>query len=158
MAYNREKAIAYAHRWAFSRNPAFYDFSLIGGDCTNFISQCLYAGGLPMNYTPETGWFYINLNRRTPSWSGVEPFFRFLTTNTAAGPRALIVPPAWIIPGDIVQLSFNGETYAHSLLVVEVGNPPDNSNILIATHTFDSDYRPLDSWENVNYRYLHIIG
>lgn len=26
------------------RSPAYYDFSRIGGDCTNFASQGLYAG------------------------------------------------------------------------------------------------------------------
>ena len=49
--YDRAKAVAYAHQWAYSRNPAYYDFSAIGGDCTNFVSQCLRAGGAPMNYT-----------------------------------------------------------------------------------------------------------
>ena len=42
--YNRQAAVAYAHKWAFGRNPAFFDFSELGGDCTNFASQCLYAG------------------------------------------------------------------------------------------------------------------
>ena len=37
--YDRERAVAYAHQWAYSRNPAYYDFSVLGGDCTNFISQ-----------------------------------------------------------------------------------------------------------------------
>ena len=27
-----------------SRNPAYLDFHGLGGDCTNFVSQCLYAG------------------------------------------------------------------------------------------------------------------
>ena len=35
--------VNYARKWAFSRNPAYYDFENIGGDCTNFVSQCLYA-------------------------------------------------------------------------------------------------------------------
>ena len=48
--YNREKAIEYANTWAYGRNPAYYDYSNLGGDCTNFISQCLYAGGGIMNY------------------------------------------------------------------------------------------------------------
>ena len=37
--YNRELAVAYAHRWAYGRNPEFFDFQGIGGDCTNFASQ-----------------------------------------------------------------------------------------------------------------------
>ena len=54
MEYNREKAIEYAHRWAFFRNPNFTNFDEMGGDCTNFVSQCLLAGGAMMNTTPIT--------------------------------------------------------------------------------------------------------
>ena len=39
--YNREAAVSYARRWALGRNPAYMDYELWGGDCTNFISQCL---------------------------------------------------------------------------------------------------------------------
>ena len=57
--YNRKAAVAYAHHWACSRNPRFYDYENIGGDCTNFASQCLYAGTDIMNFTPVFGWYYI---------------------------------------------------------------------------------------------------
>ena len=59
--YNRERAVEYAHKWAFSRNPRYYDFQNIGGDCTNFASQVIYAGCGEMNYTPTFGWYYIIL-------------------------------------------------------------------------------------------------
>ena len=42
--YDRSAAVTYAHRWAFGRNPRYYNFDELGGDCTNFASQCLYAG------------------------------------------------------------------------------------------------------------------
>ena len=158
--YDRERAVAYAHQWAYSRNPAYYDFSVLGGDCTNFISQCLRAGGAPMNYTPVTGWFYNSLSSRAPAWSGVEELSRFLTRNQGKGPSASPGGPADMRPGDVVQLSFDGTRYGHSLLVVAVEEreTPEYPNILVATHTFDSDYRPLDSWTDVDYRYLHIGG
>lgn len=35
LLYDREAAVAYAHRWAMGRNPAYLDFHGIGGDCTN---------------------------------------------------------------------------------------------------------------------------
>lgn len=54
--YNRGLALAYAKRYALSRNNAYLDFSSLGGDCTNFVSQCLYAGARKMNYTPVFGW------------------------------------------------------------------------------------------------------
>ncbi len=28
--YDREKAVAYAHKWAYGRNPAYGDFSEMG--------------------------------------------------------------------------------------------------------------------------------
>ena len=49
--YNREAAVSYARRWALGRNPAYMDYELWGGDCTNFISQCLRSGQIPMDYT-----------------------------------------------------------------------------------------------------------
>ena len=42
--YNRQKCLEYANQWALSRNPKYYDYEKIGGDCTNFASQCIYAG------------------------------------------------------------------------------------------------------------------
>ena len=48
--YNRLAAVQYAHKWAYGRNPAFYDYEQIGGDCTNFASQCVYAGSGIMNF------------------------------------------------------------------------------------------------------------
>jgi len=76
--YNRRAAVEYAHRWAFDRNPRFYDYDGIGGDCTNFASQCLYAGTGVMNYTPTFGWYYFDANHKAPAWTGVEFFYNFL--------------------------------------------------------------------------------
>lgn len=56
--YDRKAAVEYAHEWAYFRNPAFYNYQLLGGDCTNFASQCIYAGSKVMNYTPVFGWYY----------------------------------------------------------------------------------------------------
>ena len=50
-------------------NPKYYNFQNIGGDCTNFASQVLYAGSGIMNYTPTFGWYYINVNDRAPAWT-----------------------------------------------------------------------------------------
>jgi hypothetical protein len=34
LPYNRIAAVDYAHEWAFRRNPAYADFSEMGGDCS----------------------------------------------------------------------------------------------------------------------------
>ena len=32
--YDRAAAVRYAHEWAYGRNPRYYDYELLGGDCT----------------------------------------------------------------------------------------------------------------------------
>lgn len=154
--YNRDAALAYAAKWAFGRNPAYSDFSKWGGDCTNFISQCIYAGAGVMNFTRDTGWYYRSLNDRAAAWSGVEYLHRFLTRNKGAGPVAVHSSPRELMPGDIIQLCFKGSVFSHSLLLLSKGTPPEPENMLIATHTYDAYNRPLASYEYKQARYLHI--
>ena len=104
LPYDRAAAVRYAHLWAYGRNPRYYDYEGIGGDCTNFASQCIYAGAGVMNDTPTFGWYYINANDKAPAWTGVEYLYNFLTRRTpSAGPFAGEVSPERIRPGDIVQ-------------------------------------------------------
>lgn len=157
--YRRAAAVAYAHRWAFGRNPQFYDYEEIGGDCTNFASQCLYAGSGIMNYTPIFGWYYISANDKAPAWTGVEYFRNFLLRDEISpGPFAEEVGLKELLPGDFVQFNFKGEVFSHTPIVVSVGTPPRPGNILLAAHSYDADYRPLDSYVYQEIRYLHILG
>lgn len=154
--YDREKAVAYAHQWAYGRNPRYYNFEELGGDCTNFASQCLFAGSGVMNPTPTFGWYYYSLNSRAPAWTGVEFLYRFLTRNTGVGPVAVEVDISEVVPGDLVQISFNGWSYGHDPVIVEVGEDPSPANILVAAHTYDVDYNPIENYEYQKLRFLHI--
>lgn len=157
--YDRAKAVKYAHQWALGRNPAYADFENIGGDCTNFASQVIYAGSGVMNYTPVYGWYYINEGNRTASWTGVDYLYGFLVGNTRSGPFAELVDVGDIEPGDVIQLSFSGGGhYNHSPVVVQTGNPPSINNILVAAHTDDQDNYPLTGYEWVSVRFIHILG
>lgn len=157
--YNRAEAVEYAHKWAHSRNPIYYNYDLLGGDCTNFASQCLFAGSKIMDHTPVFGWYYLDANRKSPSWTGVEFLSGYLLRKRVSkGPVALESSIEKIQTGDILQLSFKGGAFVHSLLVVDIAGPPRGKNILIATHTFDSDYRPLSTYSYSDIRYLHITG
>ena len=158
MRYNRTAAVEYAHRWAFSRNSAFSDFSLLGGDCTNFASQCIYAGSGVMNYTPVTGWYYVSLNRRAPAWTGVNELYKFLVNNRNTGPQARLCRLDEIENGDIIQLRFVGmDTFSHCPVVVDKGDgTPDT--ILVAAHSLDSDNRPLSSYAYEELRPVNIFN
>ena len=158
MPYNREAARDYALKWAYGYNPDFYNFDKLGGDCTNFASQVLYAGGLPMNYTPTLGWYYISLNDRAPAWTGVNEFYRFLTTNTGVGPKAREVGIDEIQLADIVQINYGrDQSFDHTPVIVDVGekNP---ETILLAAHSCPAKNRPLSTYDYVDVRFLHIIN
>lgn len=157
MEYNRAAAVAYANEWAYARNPEFYDFSDLGGNCTNFASQCLFAGSGVMNYTPIYGWYYVSLNNRAPAWTGVDELYRFLTTNRGPGPRARLVTLAEIREGDIIQIRFTDEgRFDHTPVVVDAGNNTP-STILLAANSYDANCRPLSTYRYVSLRPLHII-
>ena len=144
-------AVEYAKRWAFSRNPAYADFDGLGGDCTNFISQCVFASGAPMNFTRDVGWYYRDLNDRAAAWTGVEFFYRFLTDNKGVGPFGSVIPLSAAETGDVIQLGDDTGFY-HSLLVVDVldGQP------YVAAHTSDAFERPLFSYMFDRCRVLRI--
>lgn len=157
--YNRTEAIQYAHKWAFKRNPAYYNFEKIGGDCTNFVSQCLFAANGTMNFVRDTGWYYSDTSDRAAAWSGVEFLYNFLTSNEAEGPFGREVEINDIVAGDIIQLKFFGmDRFSHTLLVIETGAYPSIENTKVATHDNDCDYFPVKGYNYENIRFIHIDG
>ncbi len=48
-SYSAKKAVAYANKYCDKRNKEYHDYSNEGGDCANFVSQCLIAGGLSLS-------------------------------------------------------------------------------------------------------------
>lgn len=151
--YDRNAAVAYANKWALGRNPAYYDFQKLGGDCTNFASQCIYAGADVMNYTPATGWYYNSADSRAAAWTGVEFLYGFLVRNRSVGPYAHVVPSEEVQPGDIVQLGDGNGYFYHSPVITAV-----TPQILVAAHTFDARDRPLANYDFAQARFLHIDG
>ena len=157
--YDRRAAVSYAHRWAYGRNPAYYDYEHLGGDCTNFASQCIFAGSGIMNFTPTFGWYYIDANQKSPSWTGVPYLYNFLTRDgVAVGPVGEPCAMEDLRPGDLIQLSFKGDGFQHSPVVVAVRFPIVPENILVAAHSSDADNRPLSTYEYRDIRFLHMIG
>lgn len=152
--YDREAAAAYAKKWALTRNPAFFNFDPYGGDCTNFTSQCVFAGCGVMNYTPTTGWYYKSSYDRTPSWTGVMFFYNFMVNNRGVGPYMREASREEMMIGDVVQLGTSSGRFYHTPFIVRV----TPTEIYVATHTYDSYMRPLSSYIYERIRYLHVEG
>lgn len=154
--YNRKAVVDYARKWALSRNPKYYNFDDVGGDCTSFASQCIYAGSQIMNYTKEKGWYYHNGNNKSPSWSGVEYLYQFLIYNKGIGPQGFETSQHKIEVGDIAQLSFDKSQFGHTLVIVDIENKFTLGGIKIASHTWDSLDKPISEYSFQKIRWIHI--
>ena len=152
--YDRRRAYDYALRWAYKRNPLFYDFSDSGGDCTAFVSQCIFAGCCRMNFTETFGWYYVSADDRAPAWTGVEFLYNFLTSNTGDGPFGVESELRALRTGDVIQLADDKGDFYHTLLVI--GRYA--GDILVASHTLDSFARPLSSYSYASLRGIRIEG
>jgi hypothetical protein len=154
VSYNRTRAVAYAKTWALKRNPNYLNFDKLGGDCTNFASQCIFAGSGVMNYTPVLGWYYNNSQDRTASWSGVQYLANFLISNKGIGPYAIETDQKNLKIGDIVQLGRNEREFYHTPVVTGI----EENTIFVCAHSYDAYMRPLSTYTYEAIRFLHIQG
>lgn len=152
--YDREKALKYAKEWAFKRNPKYLNFERIGGDCTSYVSQCIYAGCGVMNYTPIYGWYYKSSYDRSPSWSGVEFLYNFLIDNKTSGPFGIESAITNIEPADIIQLGNSDGQFYHNVII----NKIEKNKVFVSAHSEDSYMRPLNTYDFDKLRFIHIIG
>lgn len=151
IVFDRKKCVAYAEEWAFSFNPRFYNFTDLGGDCTNFVSQCLFFGGIGMNFA-QYGWYYVDLNDRAPAWTGVEAFWRFATNNTEYGLQITPCNQTDLELGDVIQLGTETVFY-HTLLVTGFRSAPFRTEPLVAAHDYPAFNAPLSGYSYKRIRF-----
>jgi len=157
-SYDRLAAVKYAERWWNSYNPAYKKFAV---DCTNYVSQCLFAGGAPMRGAPvrEQGWWYKN-NNWSYSWS-VSHSMRWYLSGSTQGLQGKEVEKAEDLnPGDIICYDFQGDgRWDHTTFVVakdQEGMP------LVNAHTENSrnrywSYEDSTAWTpNIKYKFFRI--
>jgi hypothetical protein len=142
--YNREAAVTYAHKWWNGFNPNFRFFSV---DCTNYVSQILYAGGFPIFYTGKqnSGWWYLGNGGQDDKWSfswSVAHSLRWYLDSKNNLQVELIKTPNELLPGDIISYDWDGDgVWQHNTVVVGhniYGQP------LVNAHTTNSQYRYWD--------------
>ena len=152
--YLRGRVVTYAQKYALVRNPLFFTFEGIGGNCTNFASQCILAGSCVMNFEAIYGWFYLSPNRRAPAWTGVEFLYNFLTTNDGVGPFGRDADITEAMVGDIIQLQNQENLFYHTLVITGF----TENDTLVCANSVDSLDRPLSSYDYKALRVIHIDG
>lgn len=162
--YRRDLAAAYADRWWNAGNPAYELFEV---NCTNYVSQCLFAGNAPMDYTGRrgNGWWYKGRTKGQEwwsySWAVSNSMTAFLSAARKSGLRATTVQTAGELQlGDVITYDWNGDgRFQHSTIVTafdSAGQPLVNANTVASRHRY-WDYRDSYAWTPATrYRFFHI--
>lgn len=165
--YNRSKAKAYIDNYWENYNPAYPTFHGGGGDCANFVSQVIYAGGMPWvddgnpnHYTWFNNWYCKpgasnkdGDKRISLSWKLAASFKRHLEKRAA---KTLVISykdaihnmkdlSRQVFVGDPVQFCYADGTPYHTLIVTGYAwdKAAGLSDIVLASHTIDSNRRSL---------------
>lgn len=133
-SYNRTAAVNYALTWCDTFNLQYGDYSGRGGDCANFVSQCLKAGGLNL-YDPCKHAWDPELWGKGGTYPHIKDLVNFLECIAEED-----YDPSCVRPGDVALYldPQTGEPF-HSLIVTDV-NP-----VRVASHTYPRCGVPLDA-------------
>ena len=141
-------------------NRSYADFTGVGGDCTNYASQILRAGGSAFNSSSSSGimgdsyWYYRDSSNRSTSWTASRNLKNFLlrSVNTL-GPKATTVSKYGDLDvGSIVFLTRSGTPY-HSIIVAESGGDP-----MVSAHTSDYYGRYSNRYSGITHIKAHVRG
>ena len=144
VAYNGTAAATYADTYWQSYNPAWPSFARKGGDCTNFVSQALHAGGIAMRPSPPfdgaDAWYMLQSKGRrwsySLSWINVQSHRAFLMSLpgvTQVGSYHGVAPGQVVASnasqGDVVLYDWEADgVYDHeSIVVASQGTNPDGT-------------------------------
>jgi hypothetical protein len=158
--YDRLKAVQYAERWWNSYNPAFKKFE--ENDCTNYISQCLYAGGAPMRGYPKRGHgWWIRGNNWSWSWPIAHAFSLYLGSSKTGLRAREVSRPDQLMLGDVICYDFEGDgRFNHNTIVTGwdyygmplVNAHTTNSRLRYWSYTDSTAYTP-----NIKYKFFTIV-
>lgn len=140
--YAKAAACSYALIWGGSaRNPEYHDYSYEGGDCANFTSQCLHAGGMTFTGTWAPDLYqFINVNGQRDM---------LINTGRADGYYQKIptYPDGKDATGTVVHYT-NGSSWYHAVIITKDLNNGAYSGLRVTGHTADVINGPI--WPDIS--------
>lgn len=165
--YNRDKAKEYIDKYWNNYNPAYPSFQGGGGDCANFVSQILYAGGMqwqygdnPQNYIKADAWYCkpgatnkdgdrrISFTWKVAAsfknhWVGRASKHIMMTNKEAKENMDEIIMQMRI--ADVVQFCYADGKPWHTLAITDIASAINKKDIILASHTYNSNTRSLNN-------------
>lgn len=134
--YNRSAAVTYATTYVYSPNTSVWcDYSSSGGDCTNFVSQCLEKGGWTMlrvgSFCSTSSWYHngagkcyntSTIKNHSCSWTQAADMQSLLSVSNRVVPASY--PASSLELGDIIQLKNSSGIAYHTMIVTTAGSIP----------------------------------
>lgn len=158
--YQREAAVSYSDSWVGQRNTEWSDFTGRGGNCQNFVSQCLLAGGIPMDDQGDAVWSWDSEGSHSASWVGVDEFYRYASQNSGYGLQAEADAGYYDgEPGDLLRMG-SDTNWNHIVIIAEVIRDQEGNVVdyLINSNTSDVKDFPVSAYPNVKQRLMKIYG
>ncbi len=182
--YDRDEVYNWAHSHWNNYSKEYLNFGdekWKGGDCTNFVSQCLRAGGAVNDRSGDFQWYYdkkgtLATSHDTYSWTwstarGLNNILLGNYKNHEFGPKASqkviggddqydTSIGEYVLPGDLIQYHWkNKSAITHAAVIVGMiyNSAKSRYEPVIAEHTEDSWFTP---WTNNAYKtyFVHITG
>jgi hypothetical protein len=162
--YNPSCAVAYAAKYYNAETTRDSLFYILDYDCTNFVSQCVWAGYVGFdadsidtfkNYIAKKNGmlyneWYAGTGGGANSWENAAALFEYMVNSKAAGPNATTdfsdynakhhyrtISAASINVGDVIQLWYRTR-YSHSIIITRKTNNTSNcgyGDIYYSGHT-----------------------
>ena len=167
--YDREKALEYASKYVKKRNSQQWGvYDDFGGNCQNFGSQVLYAGGIPMDLVGPDIWKYYGdavdnssaQTGRSYSWTGAPVFNVYAANNEGFGLVATVDANIYSAEaGDILQVGPRKGEISHTNVVIGTVSQDDQViDVLFNSNTNNRINWPLSASLSSNYSLIKVHG
>lgn len=172
--YSGSSAATYADTYWSSYNSHWPSFANQGGDCTNFVSQALYAGGILMRTSPQysgTAAWYMLQNRKRWSWSAPwvnsqdnSTFLLQTLPGVTQGTSSFGVAPGQVVAsnaseGDIVLYDWNNDgIYDHEAIIATPDGQTVDAHTSNRFHAYWTLAQYNSAWQTTRITVLHITA
>lgn len=140
--YDPDKVVEYADKYVSHSatggnvdkgfyNSVYHNYNDMGGDCANYTSQCIAAGGMPQVKcapTARDGWYYVDRDDRSGTWTGAGYLREWMASNRGIKKTA---DPSTLLKGSPVFYTRDASIVQHATICVgrnSAGTPIINSH------------------------------
>ena len=158
--YDRNAALDYLYEYCDKRNDKWYAYDAVGGNCMNFGSQVLLAGGIPEDERGEAEWYWDGQNDLDLSWINVGRFYDYCRKNEGFGLVADTEAGYYTGEiGDVLIVGFNGD-HRHTTIISDVVFDENGQVVdyLISCNTTNYRDFPASAYYYTFHRLIKIIG